>query len=523
MFRKIKSKYQPYLVIAIAVLAVYISTLYFGYTYLDDNALIIAQQKFLSNFGNVWQAFGKDVFFSAQNQAYYRPLFTVSLMFDTLWGGGNAWAYHLSNVLIHLVAVWLLFATLIKLGYRRSAGLIAGLIFAVHPVLTQAVAWLPGRNDSLLAVFALASFYFVIDDKRWSATASVVFFGLALFTKETALVLPAMFLLYRWLVQRKKIFSLDNFYLLAGYILGLLVWLPLRQTAFNHPLNTDFPDLVRSGFANLPAVLLYLGKIIFPFNLTVLPNLKDSDFVWGSLSIVLLIMFAAFRLFMPLKKSTYEVDFLGRVWFGIIWFVVLLAPSFIRPNTEIMPDFLDHRAYLAFFGILIVFLELGLKNIKLKKQSHLYFVSAIVIGLSLVTFFHSQKFANRVVFWENAVSGSPSSPLAHRNLGAMYYLDGAFTKAKPHFEKALELNKTEQMAHNNLGLIYLSQNELEQAQKEFEAEISVNPDWETANFNLGLVFARLNKNDDAKAMWLKTLEINPNYTDAKQALRTLAK
>lgn len=510
----LRNKYVPYFFLAIAVLVVYSSTLLFNYTYLDDNVLILDQQKFLSDFSNVWQAFHHDVFFSAQNQAYYRPLLTVSLMIDTLWGGGKVWTYHLGNILIHLASVWLIYATIIKMKYRHQAALIITLIFAVHPILSQAVAWIPGRNDSLLAVFALASFYLLIDARQWSKILSIIFFTLALFTKETTLVLPLIFLMYKCLIQKKILFSVDNFYLIAGCLGVIILWLPLRAVAFSHPLETNLVNLIRSALANLPAIFIYLGKIIFPFNLTVLPNLVDSNYLWGFVTLSIIII--------GLWLSRQMLHLRG-VTFGLIWFVVLLIPSFVRPNSEIMPDFLEHRVYLPMFGLLIVVLEIGLKNINLKKLTHLYLASSIIIGLSLMSFFHSQKFVSRIVFWEDATAGSPSSPLAHRNLGAMYYLNGELKKSKPHFEKALELNKNEPMAHNNLGLIYLNQERFNEAQQQFEAEIAINPSWETAYFNLGLVFSRQNKNEEAKAMWQKTLEINPNYTDAKEAIRALAK
>ncbi len=505
------SRYLPYLTLTTAVIVIYFSSLYFGFTFLDDNVLIIDQQHFLSNFSNIWQTFHHDVFFSVQNQAYYRPLLTISFMLDTLWGGGKEWAYHFGNIYIHLITVWLVYATIIKMNYQRQAALIITLLFTVHPILTQAVAWIPGRNDSLLAVFALASFYLLIDARLWSKIISILFFILALFTKETALFLPIVYFLYRWLVERKKILSQTNLYLLTGYMLVILLWVPLRQSAFTHPLESNIYDLIRSGLSNFPATLLYVGKIIFPFNLTVLPNIIDSSYLWGfiALSIIIIILYLS-------RKILH----LRGVIFGLMWFVILLVPSFMRPNNEIMPDFLEHRVYLSMFGLLIVALEIGLKNINLTKRIHLYLASAIIVGLSFISFFHSQVFANRIVFWQNATTGSPSSPLAHRNLGAMLYLDGKLDQSKSHFEKALEINPKEPMAHNNLGLIYLSQKRFDEAQKHFESEIYNNPVWETPYFNLGLVFYAQGKNEDAKKMWQKTLEINPNYRDAKSALST---
>ncbi|UCD55136.1 MAG: hypothetical protein JSV93_06410, partial [Candidatus Omnitrophota bacterium] len=169
----------PILLIACLGFLVYSQTLFFDFTYLDDNVLILGNRKFLSKLSNIPQAFRQDVFFSYED-AYYRPLLTISFILDAqlpfaLYPSpkpspqrgegrvrgrgeqGKGFSYHLTNIVIHLLAACLLFLLLIKLKYREGLAIFFSLIFTVHPVLTQAVAWLPGRNDSLLAVFIFSS------------------------------------------------------------------------------------------------------------------------------------------------------------------------------------------------------------------------------------------------------------------------------------------------------------------------------------------------------------------------------
>jgi hypothetical protein len=129
--------WQSYALIFAAVILLYGRTLFFNYVFLDDNALILNQQEFLRHAANILAAFRTDVFHGTQGQgAYYRPLLTVSFMFDVWWGGIRPLAFHLTNVLSHAGASCLLFLLLSRLGARRGPALFCALAFAVHPALT---------------------------------------------------------------------------------------------------------------------------------------------------------------------------------------------------------------------------------------------------------------------------------------------------------------------------------------------------------------------------------------------------
>jgi len=151
--------WRPYFIIFLVGFLLYGQTLFFSYTYYDDNELTLERTAFLQDFRNIPQIFSTDVFLSAAgDKFYYRPLLNLSFMADAHLGGEVPFFYHFSNILIHIIAVFLLFYFLKKIIKKDSLAFFFSLIFLVHPVLTQAVAWIPGRNDSLLAVFVLAAF-----------------------------------------------------------------------------------------------------------------------------------------------------------------------------------------------------------------------------------------------------------------------------------------------------------------------------------------------------------------------------
>ncbi len=192
---------QAYPIILTIGLLLYFKSLFFDFTYLDDNTLILNNLPFLQKAGNFFTAFTQQVFQVAHgNSVYYRPLLTVSLMPDAMLGGASPFFYHLTNIVIHLIAACLVYKLITKLKYPNGAAFLLSLIFVTHPALTHAVSWIPGRNDSLLTVFILASFIFFLNylenRKNSQIFWSVLFFLLALLTKETALALPVVCFVY---------------------------------------------------------------------------------------------------------------------------------------------------------------------------------------------------------------------------------------------------------------------------------------------------------------------------------------
>ena len=527
-----KKKWLPYVILAVIVFGVYAQTLNFNFTYLDDNTLILNNYRFISNIGNFFKTFGQDVFHGSGADAfYYRPFLTIYFMMGALISGQGPLGYHFLNIIVHLAAVFLLFIFLQKLDFGRKASFIVSLIFAVHPVLTQAVAWIPGANDSLAAVFILFSFVFFIDyfkTRKWQYLSLHLIFWLgALFTKETAVFAPILFCFYLFL-QRKR-FSVGDknkdlsgfLFIVIGWLVMFIFWFVLRYQALGgNVLGMTIGQAFASVYNNLPSVFLYIGKAVFPINLSVFPFLQDQTFVYG------LIATAIIAILLYLNRKSIDRK---NVAFGIVWFLVFLAPSLLRPNLKTQPDLLEHRIYLPLIGFLIILLEIdwkkigdrlgGFMNIDPKKINCI-FLGLMILTLSATTIIYSRNFENRMSFWLNAVKNSPHAPLAHRNLGAMYWLDGRIDEARTEYEKALALNSNEEMAHNNLGLIYAQKGDYQNAINEYQAELKINPYYDNAFYNEGLAYWNMGKKDGAAKDWEETIRVNPNYSDAYNALIT---
>ncbi len=504
----------------VAACLLYVRTLTFDYTFLDDNALILERLDFLQNLGNLGKIFTLQVFYSPIGGFYYRPLLTLSFMLDAIWGGGGLWAFHLTNIFLHGGVSVLVAAVLEKFGYRRGLSIALGLVFAVHPMLTQAVAWIPGRNDLLLAAFCLGALWFLLNYYQKQSWQNLAGFGLlfsaAIFTKETTLALLPLIGLYALYKRQatRDIIRKDGIrlYLLGIGLLAVLgVWFLLRSIAL--ALSPGYPlgIVITSFLANFKAVFLYLGKFFWPAGLSVLPTLLDSSLLPGWVAAGVL---GALLVWLATKKRWLA-------FFGAAWFLAFLSPALIRPNLEYISDFLEHRAYLPAVGLLLILAEFFTHTGKRVGQATTALV-LLSLPLAYLAFDHSQVFADRMTFWTNAAAHSPHHPLTHKNLGAMYYLDGRHQEAAASYHRALALNPKEPMIYNNLGLIYMAENNFSQAEEAYEKELEINPYYENALINYGLLRYHHQQNATGAAeLWQQTIAIYPDSASAYQLLINL--
>ena len=503
------NSWRPYAWIVIIGFLLYFKSLFFNFVYFDDNSLIIDNFFFLKDIANITKIFTQGVFHVLHApEAYYRPMLTLSFMLDAQMGGLNPFFYHLTNLILHLITSVLVFVLFIKLKYRRDISFLFSMIFMAHPALTQAVAWIPGRNDSLLAVFLLPSFIFFLNyaEKKNMINYSghIFFFALALFTKEAALGSVLICVFYLHAIAKDKLFSSSERKLAAGWLFVMVVWFLLRRIALSIPMQMTVLDMFKSLWLNLPALVQFTGKILLPFNLSVLPIIQDTSFIYGIVSIIVVLT----ALFLT-KGRRYNY-----IIFGLIWFLMFLLPAFIRPNPDIVADFIEHRTYVPIIGFMIMLMETGIaKNFDLNKKVTMFITILLIASLSYMTYIHIDNFKDPLSFWKNAVKNSPHHPLAHRNLGAMYFLSGKFNNAETEYKKALELSPNEPMVHNNLGLIYMNRGHLKEAEVEFLKEYAINPLWDSLHYNMGLLYALEGRSKEAEDQWKMTLQVNPDHPD----------
>lgn len=508
--------WRPYFVIFALGFLLYSQILSFDLTYLDDNTLIIDRYEVLKDIKNVPLIFSTDAFFSGTN-FYYRPLLNLSFMFDAqLAGGTELFFYFLDNILLHIIAVCLLFYFLKKIIKKDALAFFLSLVFLVHPALTQAVAWLPGRNDSLVTIFVLVTFLALINFSIKPQLKSLLIYGvlffLAILTKETAIFLPFLAIVYFFSAGKSdKLSWTDRFLVLLFSFASGFIWLLLRSFAFGKE-NIGTSEALQSLMSNLPNALIMAAKMILPFNLSVLPIAADSSFILSIIAIPVFIIL----LIVSRRKN------MNNLFFGLAWFLIFFLPPFFISSAA--PFILEHRLYLPMIGFLIMLSEIQwLKNLDFSKQKVKIYCLVFLLFFAGLTFTHSLSFRNKLIFWQAAVKTSPHSPLAQKNLGAMYYLDGDLDAAYHYYSKSLELSPKEPMIHNNLGLIYESKGDQKNAELEYTKELNLYPNYDKALLNLGNLYYKQNKISEARYLFEAALRENPYNYEAYQSLLNLEK
>ena len=503
---------HPYLLIVIAGLLVYARTLSFAYSGVDEYQLIDLNTKdgFLA-------LFSKGIFanFHEANRQiggdYYRPMLSASFKLESYLPGDKCAVAHAGNLFYHLLASCLLLAFLIKLKIRDNAAFCFAILFTVHPVLTQAVAWIPGRNDSLLAVLTLSSLLFFLDfaetKKWWTYLLYNLFFFMAMLTKETAIVIPLITIALQtwWLKQPviTKPFLLRQ----LGWIPSVILWYLLRKAAIGGQIDAAPAEMASAFMSRLPVVLQYLGKIIFPFNLSVYPTVKDTTVLWGLLALAVL------GLVMYQGKKDWQKVALGAFWFFIFLLPVLLLPERINSNL------FEHRLYLPLIGMFIVINESFIfKPPVVVSQMFAPVSAAIVAVFAVIAFVHSGTFADKYVFWQNAAETSPGSSGAQYVFGVQCYDHKDTVAAEQYLKKALELNPKETKANYVLGTLYKVQKRFPEAIHYLSIETTLDPKSDSAAFSLAYSLYATGNVKEAEQWYLKTLQINNNYLDAYQSL-----
>ena len=527
------STWRPFAWVGLAVFLLYGRTIFFSeYTYLDDYYMIVDYQHLLTNPRHFLNAFTEDVFHTNQGGMYYRPILTVSLMVDALIGGTSPAVYRFSNIVYHILTAAFLIALLKELGFKNSFAFAASLIFAVHPAMTQAVVWIPGRNESLLSMFLLLSIIGMLRFQsslrlRWYFV-HLLFFALALLTKENALMAPALFVVLFFRKPRAE-FSFAHYLLLGlGWFFIILYWVYGREAAMIMQLN-DYRATITAISKNSWALLSFLGTTVWPWNLFTIAVAEDLSIIPGLVGLVCILGF-----FLYSKEKNWFL-----LMWGALWFALFLLPTFYRnPNALHPMRFFEHRVYLSFIGFLLMMAAGSLQTLWNRWRP----ASTLVLGLLFVallvsSFRHSNSFADAMTFSEQTALTSPHSTFVHHEITMMelpptFKASIVFSKrsAEPstYYEKLKELEErlqhtnepdhTTAEIHLNLGAIYFAMGRLKSAETELMQVLSLQPEHVIAQYNTGVLYYHGHFEKRAEQYWQKTIELDPSFADAYRNL-----
>jgi Flp pilus assembly protein TadD len=493
---------RPFLALVALAFAVHGHTLAFGFAWFDDDKLVVMDQAFLRDPANLPRAFQRDVF--GTQSPTYRPLLTVSFMVDAWMGGRSPFVYHLTNVIVHAIATVGVFLVLVTHAYPRGPGLLAAAVFGVHPVLASGVAWIPGRNDGLLTVFALFAWLAFVRYARsesWAAYAAhVVLFAAAVFTKETAIALPLVATVYLGLLAPDALRPRRTGFLIGGWLAVVFLWLALRA-----PVLAEAPrrrvTLDDLAF-NARAVLELLGDLVAPFPLPVYPTVSRLG---TSLGVAVALLLLAAIVLLPRDRRRHGL-------FGVAWFVLLYAPTLGVHRSIAGFDYLHHRLYLPLVGLAMLALEVALawragRRVALAVAA----CGVLLAGLAVV---HARKFQDDLTFWRTVVRTVPEEPEAWHSLGYVLQRRGDMEGAESAYRRAIELSPRTVVSakyHLNLGMVYELTGRLPAAAGKYADAIALKPDYAAAHANLGGLHYGAGRMQEAEAEYVLAMASDPRF------------
>ncbi|MDO8536532.1 MAG: hypothetical protein Q7S30_05975 [Candidatus Omnitrophota bacterium] len=414
MDKTTKTYLLPYIFFSVLGYILYFHIRGYGFTYLDDASLIIdSAAKFSADPLSIIRLFTQNHLSALQPQIFYRPVFAASFMLNSIFKAGGLSGYYFTNIALHIAASCLVYSLLLKLKYNYRTAILLTTLYVIHPMLTQTVAWLPGRSDTLVAVFSIASFIAFIEFTETGRIgyylAHILSLALALFSKENSLCLVLICFLYMRIIIKEKLFYPKERYLAIGWLIVLTLWFVLRNMALVKPLKITFHETAGYLAANSIVIVQYIGRIFFPVNLSVWPTILDSQWIPGAVSIIALVILLYIS---KDKRMNYCL-------FGAAWFILFLLPALVRPSVGVSAVFSNTRVCLSMAGILIILAETDMiKHVDIKKWPQAALILLAIIFYSLIAYDHSCDFRNGRTFWENARRTTPHSwvdPKSHFN------------------------------------------------------------------------------------------------------------
>jgi Flp pilus assembly protein TadD len=560
-------------VLAITFL-VYVGTLSFEFV-ADDTAQIL-QNPAIRSWRNLPHVFGLS-WWSMHAGAvppYYRPVPTIWFMAVYSLIGVKPMAWHLAAVVWHLVATGLVFYLARRWMADDFAAAIAALLFGVHPIHIECVAWATGANECMMTALCIGSVlaYLRFRDRtaqRWLWFAfSLLLYGLACLVKETSIVLPGLIAIYEWLLEPRTAAALRLrriATLLATYTAVAIAYLAMRWSALHGSGSTPPPIPAWQMPLSWPELLwFYIHKLVWPTRLALFYHVQfvatpDLRNFWTPLLLVLASTVAVVLVIRRLpsdRGSGLSPRAVG--WLAVAWFVLPLLPVL-----DIFPLQLDELAhdrylYLPAFGF-VLFVALLIRRLDLGKARVLgapavQVAASVVIaaGLAFGTAQQSVHWGNNLLLCYRALQIAPNSPTAalglgdallargyteegiriyeqilrryprlwwsHFQLGDAYYKVGRYAESEQQMFEAVRLNSATPQLLTYLAVAQMKNRHYEDAERTLRASIAVQPNVAGEYYMLGVTLQQQGRWAEAVSALEQSLKLDPDQPKARAEL-----
>ena len=451
-----------------------------------------------------------------------RPLLMTTFWANLHLSGLNPFAYHFVNVVLHTCAGILLFFVVRKIlefAHVEKARLtvlsaFAAAVFLLHPIQTEAVAYVAQRGEDMGAALYFAAFCVFLYRKpgplSWGRTIAVLaLFLAAVITKEHTVTLPALLLLtdYFWnpgftsegIKKNWRLYSIIGAGLFGG---TAFVWHYITKDGASVGFN--LPDFTAAQylFTQFRVFFAYIGLFVYPFwqtidyDFTVSRNLLDHGSVIG-LIVLLTLVAAAIRYRREFPLATY-----GFLAFGLL----LLPTSSVVPIKDLV---VDRRLYLPMIGLLFVVLEF-LRRWQVSRNGLIAACTGVCLLLALGSYRRNQKWSNAQALWADAAEKNPDKQRVQFGLAVSQFRAGHCRDSIPHYERAVALGKPDAELLWNLSMAYDCEHQIGKALQVLRSSINLHATAQSWA-SLGLIEAKNGTLDPALESLDKAEQLDSRY------------
>jgi len=494
--------------------------------------------------------------FTAVHSGHYIPITWLTLGLDYLLWGMDPWGYHLTSVVLHAVNAlffYLVARRLLRaaLGWQPSAGLTCGaattaLLFAVHPLRVESVAWITERRDVVAGALTFLTVLAYIEgwergergrlSRRWHWTA-VALFGLALLSKSIVVGLPVVLLALDYYPLRRtsapmtgwwRLFTEKIPFLALSLAAGVLMLvIGLRRELLT---TLEAVGLTERLAASAYGLTFYLWKTIVPWPLSPLYELHLPVRRLASMYLVAGAVVLGISAAVVVARRRWPAGLIA--WLA---YVILLLPviGVFHNGNQVAADRYSYLACLGWAllggaGVAWSWDAKGRGRITPRLGGLLLALAAVVIvGLAGLSTLQIRVWRDSETLWRHAVALDPTSAFAHFHLGDAFSAAGRAVEARAEFERALallpdRLPNAKAAFHASLGLLLQRQGDLAGAEQNYRSALRYSDDNVIARDNLGVIQARRGELRSALESFVRVLQVAPGYPSACLSGRRVA-
>ena len=438
-------------------------------------------------------------------QGNYHPLTIISLVLNYAISGDNAWSYHLLNLLIHLMNCLLVFRLAFLLSNKNLIiAFTTAILFGIHPMHVESVAWISERKDVLYGLFFLAGLIsytkYVDTDSRKQYLLAIIFLILSLLSKPAAVIFPVTLFCIDLLRKRNltmKLMVEKIPFFIPALIMGILTVAAQKQVGAT--IETPVAIGTRILFG-LYGIMMYAVKTIIPVNLSPFypfPPLNEHlplPYFIAPLFFVVLVL-----LIFVMWKKHRAVSF-GVLFYLVNLFLVLQIFSF---GSAVMADRYNYLPQIGLFYIIGWAIDRYAKG---NFNRAAYFIVTAALILAVLTFRQAGIWNNSETMWTYAAKITPSAK-AYSALGVLAKKEHDNELALQYFNKAIQLNVADNEPLSNRGDIYFDQHKLDSAYNDYKKALELKPNYYPTLNNLGALFIMRTQYDSALQYLNKALSI----------------